>query len=83
MASPKIVIIYTSKEQKTDLPTFGAFILDRLTSALANPVSPKWVYITRVSEEARVLYTYLYRQQLYIYPGRSPVLIGTISRIRP
>ena len=30
------------------------------------------MYITRVSEEARVLYTYLYRQQLYIYPGQSP-----------
>ena len=32
------------------------------------------VYITRVSEEARVQYTYLYRQQLYIYPGQSPVI---------
>ena len=24
-------------------------------------------------EEARVLYTYMYRQQMYIYPGQSPV----------
>ena len=30
------------------------------------------VYQARVSEEARVVYTYLYREQLYIYSGQSP-----------
>ena len=40
MARPKIVINYP-KERKTDLPTFGEFILDGLTPALANPVLPQ------------------------------------------
>ena len=43
MAGPKILIKYLKREQKTDLPTFGASILDRLTPALANPVSPQWI----------------------------------------